>query len=199
MGLLPMGVYWGLRRLADDGGRFMLIDLTDARAEVLVDLIEGLGPFATGVVLGQDQLDAWRRYGSPHVGRIDRVGDARALTLAKRRAADAVLAPAALGDLAHEAEIARLGEDDAADLGLGARAAGLWVEPAGAPMEHLAAGAVGYLATGAFWQDADLAERERRRRFIADELVPRLQVLNVAALDARDPNWIDRNARETTS
>ncbi len=193
-----MGVYWGLRRLADDAGRFLLLDLGDADGEVLDDLILGLGPFASGVLAAPAQREAWRRFGSPHVGRVERVATAAEIAEARRTAADAVLAPAVLADEATALGLARLGGDDAADLGLVPRAAAPWIECRDVPADRLPPGAAGYLATAPFWQEIAGSERAERRRRIADDLVPRLQRLNVAALDTTRPDWLDRTHEEET-
>ncbi|TVQ38372.1 MAG: hypothetical protein EA356_03070 [Geminicoccaceae bacterium] len=189
-----MGVFWGLRRLADDSGRFMVLDLREAEGDLLIDLIEGLAPFATGVVLLPEAVPVWRRYGSPRIGRIDAVTDMAALTEAKQRGADAVLADASLGAAATALQLARFGRDAAADVGLmaGALLDLLVVE---APLDALPPGVVGHWATGAFFAPVRMGDRAARRRHIADDLVVALQRLNVAALDGPKPTWIE-TARE---
>ncbi|MFP4271059.1 MAG: hypothetical protein ACLFTL_10900, partial [Alphaproteobacteria bacterium] len=73
---VPLGVFWGLRRLADDGGRFMLLDLRGADADVLAELLMGLAPFATGVVVDPEPgRTVWRRCATPLFGRIEAVAD----------------------------------------------------------------------------------------------------------------------------
>ena len=198
MAPLAMGVYWGLRRLADDAGRFLLLDLGDAEGALLDDLILGLVPFTSGVVSTSRQRDAWRRLGAPWVGRAERVVTADELRDARRAGTDAVLAPAALADEAAALGLARLGEDDAADLGLGPRDAAPWVEGHATDAERLAPGASGFLALPPFWQAVADGDRGERRRRIADDLVPRLQRLTVAALDTTRPDWLDPTHEKET-
>ena len=193
---LRLGVYWGLRRIADDSGRFLLLDLGDAADDLLADLIDGLAPFVTGVVVGSMQTAAWRRFGSPHVGRIARVVTAADVAQAKRNAADAVLGPVAIGEAALRDEIARLGDDAAAELALAPRGSGPWVERRDSAGDTLAAGAAGYLATPAFWRPVRNLERAERRLRLADDLVPDLQRLTAAALDAAAPTWLDHDQEE---
>ncbi|MFW5680545.1 MAG: hypothetical protein ACOC3D_09775 [Pseudomonadota bacterium] len=185
-----LGIFWGLRRLADDGGRFVLLDLSTAEPKVLVDLIEGLAPFATGVVLAPAQASLWCRHGSPHVGRIDRVANEAELEAARRGGADAVLADAGLAASAQQLGLARLGTDPAADLGLDRAAGSPWVQSVDRP-DHARATAAGFLATPAFWAEVRSHSHAARRLHIADHLVPRFQRLTVQALDATPPTWID--------
>lgn len=194
----PLGVFWGLRRLADDGGRFMLADLRGADAELLADLLTGLAPFTTGVVLDPEPGRAvWRRCATTLVGRVEAVADHAGLAAAKRSAADAVLAPAALAQAAEVAEIARLGADAGADLALAARAAGPWVAvgtdvAAAAALEESAPGLAGFLLSADFWREAAALDRAARSLRLADVLVPRLQALNARAADLPVAAWLDR-------
>ena len=188
---LPMGRYWGLRRLADDGGRFMLLDLRAATGEALADLARGLTPFATGVLLEPAALDIWRRWGSPHVGRIDAVTDQAEVEEAHLAAADAMLAPAALADVTKRLAIARLGQDTDADLGLD-RPSGLRVVTCGGPEAGLLEDAAGYLSAASLIAPAlRAADPSERRSIIADALVPKLQMLNAQVADLPEGSWLD--------
>jgi hypothetical protein len=197
MNTLPLGVFWGLRRLADDGGRFMLLDLTGAEADVLAELLTGLAPFATGVVLeSAPGRTVWCRCATPLIGRVEVARDARDVAAAKRVGADAVLAPEALGGAAADAEIARIGADHAADLALIAGAAGPWLVATDgdtAPLERAGAGAAGHLLAAAFWRDAltGLTDAAARRLAIADDLAPRVQALNALTADLPPGMWLD--------
>jgi hypothetical protein len=195
MTAVPLGVFWGLRRLADDGGRFMLLDLRGAEAAVLADLLTGLAPFATGVVVDAEPGRAvWRRCATPLFGRIEAVADAAGVADAKRTGADAVLAPAELAAAAATAEIARLGEDRAADLRLGPAEVGPWLAVTdGRAFDATAAGLVGYVLTPAFRDDELAAADEAARRLaIADDLAPRVQALNARVADLLAGGWLAR-------
>lgn len=173
-----------LRRLADDGGRFMIVDLRGARDALLADLVVGLAPFATAVVLDVDAEQAvWRRFGSAHVGRIDGCAAAGDVALAEATAADAVL-----GDLA--STLPRLGADAAAEIGLGSpgRCTEVLVG-VDHPDALAAAGVDGYLAPASFWREMLPRARDERRRLIADDLVPRLQRMNAATADLPRARW----------
>ncbi len=190
----PLGVFWGLRRLADDGGRFMLADLRGAGPEVLADLLTGLAPFTTGIVLtAEPGRMVWRRAATPLFGRIEEAVDAEAVAAAKRSGADAVLAGATLAEATGTAEIARLGDDAAADLALAARPSGPWLVvtdgDARVP-DDPAPGLVGFLLRASFWRAASAtADADARRRVIADELVPRVQALNARTADLPPGAW----------
>jgi hypothetical protein len=193
---LPLGIFWGLRRLADDGGRFMLLDLRGADAALLADLLTGLAPFCTGVVLEPAPGRAvWRRCATPLIGRIEAVADAAELAAAKRTGADAVLTATDLAAAAGELEIARLGEDAGADLSLRPRDAGPCLVGTRGETAALAAApsAAGYLLAAALWRDAlaDAATAAARRRLIADELAPRVQALNALTADLPRAAWLD--------
>ncbi len=191
---LPLGVFWGLRRLADDGGRFMLLDLRGAEAEVLAELTTGLAPFATGVVLDPEPgRRVWRRWATPLFGRIEAAVDAAGVAAAKRTGADAVLAPADLAAAAAAAEIARLGDDEAADLGLTPSPTAPWLAVSdGAAAAVTAPGLAGHLLTPAFWREplAAALDASARRRLLADELAPRVQALNARVVDLPAGGWL---------
>jgi len=193
---LPLGVFWGLRRLADDGGRFMLLDLRGADREVLADLLTGLAPFATGVVLDPEPgRQVGRRRATPLFGRIEPAVDAAGVADAKRTGADAVVAPASLANAARRAEIARLGDDAAADLGVGAAGADGWLvasDGSTAALDAAAPGLAGYLLDAIFWRAALAAapDASARRRLIADELAPRVQALNARVADLPAGGWL---------
>lgn len=193
---LPLAVLWGLRRLADDGGRFMLLDLRGAEADVLADLLVGLAPFATGVVLAPEPgRDAWRRWATPLFGRIEAVADEAGVRAAKRSGADAVLAPLGCADAARSVEIARLGEDDRADLRLAPSTSAPWLAATdGTPFDVEAAGLAGYLLGPDFWREPLRANADSaaRRLAIADELAPRVQALNASAADLPAGGWLER-------
>ena len=192
---LPLGVFWGLRRLADDGGRFMLLDLRGAEAAVLAELFAGLAPFATGVVLDPEPGRAvWRRWATPLFGRVEAAADDAAVAAAKRTGADAVLAPAALAAAARDHEIARLGDDPAADLRLdGTDEAPCLAVTAGDPavVEAARSPCCGYLLTPTFWHAALRGlDGAARRRAIADDLAPGVQRLNAATADLPAGTWL---------
>jgi len=183
-----------LRRLADDGGRFMLLDLRGADADLLAELLVGLAPFATGVVVEpQPGRTVWRRCATPLFGRIEAVADAAGVAAAKRTGADAVLAPGELGAAAATAEIARLGDDGAADLHLGPAAAAPWLAVSdGAAIDVTAAGLAGYLLAPAFWRAplAAAGDAAAQRLIVADDLAPRVQALNARIADLPTAAWL---------
>ncbi len=193
---LPLGVFWGLRRLADDGGRFMLLDLRGATAEVLAELMTGLAPFTTGVVVDPEPgRTMWRRWATPLFGRIEAVADGAAVAAAKRTGADAVLASGDLAAAAATAEIARLGDDEAADLRLDASTTAPWLALTdGAAVDPTAPGLAGYLLTAAFWRAplAAAGEAAARRLVIADDLAPKVQALNAPVADLPVAAWLAR-------
>ncbi len=191
---VPLGVFWGLRRLADDGGRFMLLDLRGADADVLAELLMGLAPFATGVVVDPEPgRTVWRRCATPLFGRIEAVADTAGVAAAKRAGADAVLATGELAAAAATAEIARLGDDGAADLRLGRAQTTPWLAVSdGAGFDVTAAGLAGYLLAPAFWR-ASLAaggDAAARRLVVADDLAPRVQALNARIADLPTASWL---------
>lgn len=197
MSELPLGVFCGLRRLADDGGRFMLLDLTGAGTDTLVDLMLGLAPFTTGVVVEPTPgREVWRRCATPLFGRIEPAADDAAVAMAKRTGADAVRAPAACAPTSAAHEIARLGEDGAADLAIDVAGADPWVVTIRGDEAPLAAtpGAAGYLLTPDFWRPAlaTTGDRAARRLAIADDLAPRVQRLNARVIDRPRAAWLDR-------
>ena len=196
---LTPGVFGGLRRIADDGGRFSILDLAGAEGDVLDDLIEGLAPYASAVILDRGQVLPWYRQGMPWLGRILRASDAGTVALAKLHAADAVLANAPLAAAALERHIARLGADVTADVALRPRDAGPWIVAVVGTVEALPAGAAGYLADPPFWSDPLAADAHRavRRERIADELVPMLQALNALTLDLPSLPWLAATLLET--
>jgi hypothetical protein len=184
---LAYGAYLRLRRLADDGGRFMLVDLRGAEPETLADLLVGLAPFATGAVVEADAEQAvWRRHGSPHIGRLDACGeDPAALTLAQATAADGILGPTA------PPEFPRFGSDAAADIGLDRPGRHGWLRTTVDPDALTGDGVLGYLAPGTFWREALRGlDRPSRCRTIADALVPRLQALNGVTADLPPAAWL---------
>ncbi len=188
---LPMGRYWGLRRLADDGGRFMLLDLRAATGDALAELIRGLAPFATGVLLEPTAVDVWRRWGSPHVGRIDAIAAEAEIEGTPRTAADAVLAPIERQPVTERLGIARMGTDSAADLGLD-RATGLRVATCHGPDASLAGDVTGYLTATSFIAPAlAIADTHQRRLIVADDLAPKLQALNAQVVDLPQAGWLD--------
>jgi hypothetical protein len=193
---LPLGIFWGLRRLADDGGRFMLLDLRGADETTLADLVTLLAPFTTGVVLDAEPgRTVWRRWATPLFGRVEAAADDAAVAAAKRTGADAVLAPAACAEATAAAEIARLGDDDGAELRLGPGATGPWLAvTAGDAVDTTAAGLVGYLLTPAFWRQplAAAGDAAARRLVIADDLAPRVQALNARVADLPAAAWLAR-------
>jgi hypothetical protein len=189
-----LGVFWGLCRLADDGGRFMLVDLRGAEAATLADLVTLLAPFTTGVVVDAEPgRQVWRRHATTLFGRIEAAGDAAAVARAKRSAADAVLAPAPLAEAARSAEIARLGDDGAADLRLGDGDGMNWLavtDGDASALEAAPAGCCGHLVRPTFWWEPVAGrDGDARRRVIADELAPRLQRLNAASADLPPAPW----------
>lgn len=184
---LATGAHMRLRRLADDGGRFMLADLRGAESAVLVDLLTGLAPFTTGVVLRADpDQPLWRRYGSPHIGRLDGCADAAGAALALASAADGVLGPTA------PPALPRFGPDGDADIGLDAAGRLARIRTTTDPGAVGGPGGAGFLVPASFWSDALAGlDPSARRRAIADALVPRLQALNAVACDLPRATWID--------
>jgi hypothetical protein len=184
---LTTGAYLRLRRLADDGGRFMLADLRGAAPALLDELLIGLAPFTTGVVMDVDHDQAsWRRYGSPHTGRLDACGDAADVALAVATAADGILGPAA------PPEMPRFGTDGAADIGLDGPGGHGWIRMTTDPAAIGGDGIAGFLAPPSFWREAlDDLDPSARRRLIADVLVPRFQTLNAVACDLPPAAWVE--------
>lgn len=183
-----MGRYWGLRRLADDGGRFMLLDLRALEGDALADVVTGLAPYATGVVLqGDAALAAWRRFGSAAVGRVDVVETEAGLRAARETGADAVLAPAALSEAAAAIGLARLGADPVADLTIGG---GLVI--AADDEAVIVPGVAGYLTAASLLDPVRAtADAPARKLLIADALVPLVQRLNARVADLPEGAWLD--------
>jgi hypothetical protein len=91
------------------------------------------------------------------------------------------------------AEIARLGEDDRADLRLGPGAGAPWLAVThGAAIDAAAPGLAGYLLTATFWRQplAAVPDGAARRLVIADELAPRVQAHNARVADLPLGAWL---------
>ncbi|MEO1091215.1 MAG: hypothetical protein AAFX81_11305 [Pseudomonadota bacterium] len=188
---LGHGVYWGLRRLANDAGGFVLLDLSGADADVLPDLMAGLAPFATGIVVDQGlALDLWRRHGSTLLGRCDIADSGATILEARANGADAVLASSPLSAATMRATIARIGADSTADVALVRRTGGPWLVRTLGEADDLG-DAAGYWVDSVFWRGAIVGGPEARRRLIADRLVPALQQLNAAVIDLPRAAWLD--------
>ncbi len=188
------GRFWGLRRLADDEGRFMLLDLRGATGDVANDLMVGLAPFATGVILaGETSLTAWRRFGSAHVGRADADDHPSAVDRAQRSGADAVLAGPEATAAARARGLARLGSDADADIGIDSEGvAGRVRTIEWSARVELEPDNAGYLAAPSFWQGPlrEASTSSLRRRLIADDVVPQLQRWNGLVADLPVAPWI---------